>query len=280
MTIKYKTQKKIMTTIKLYRAIRKDEIKDLLTKGLLPPCSPCNDNEEDKECCTKTPVDHVTKGTKAKIKSRYISLTKSQKVASWYASTPSGNIDDENSGMYVEVEVPSDHPDMLDICNKDVQKKYKFGAMAVGFANKSCETLIKDIVPAECITKICKVRQITKNMYEKIHGTKGETHKKKKLTYKIFTDAHQNKTNRYLLSVEIWNRKNRFNSLRSHRRLRRGEGKTVSSRKSSKLLLHSFPSQSFESEENRFKDVEAKELQRKQDEKELKLLKKMGFSFD
>lgn len=133
-----------MNCIKLYRSIRPNEISYIRNgSGILPPCHPCF--QEDTKCCKISANAHVNSGTRAKLKSRYVSFTKNPSIAALWSSTADGKCGTNTSGMFVEVCVPIT---LFGNKNKviDVTKRTDLGlgATALNRAKASEEVLIKD----------------------------------------------------------------------------------------------------------------------------------------
>ena len=76
-----------MVNITVYRAIRPDELDCVLEEKVIKSrCYPC----PGKPCCNISISSHINSGTKAKMKSRFISGTTSEEIAAIWSSTTSG----------------------------------------------------------------------------------------------------------------------------------------------------------------------------------------------
>lgn len=130
--------------IVLYRALRTDELNPT-HQHLLPPCTPC---PEAGACCDISPQAHVRAGTKAKVKSRWISATKSQLRAALWASntTAHGTPTKLSSAHYVSFELNLDRNKVIDLTVPPKELTINLKASALKSAQRSQEVLIKDRV--------------------------------------------------------------------------------------------------------------------------------------
>ncbi len=146
----------------LFRALRPDELFTLFEKNaLLPPCNPC----PGQPCCDITPSQHVTSGSKALVKSSWISTTKSPGVAALWASATikdDGNVvrlkGDSSSGVFAVI-----NSDGLD--TYDPTEDLTIGVTGRNAAKKSEEILIKDMIPLSNIIGLCQATQVKKPEY-------------------------------------------------------------------------------------------------------------------
>ncbi|NDB83241.1 MAG: hypothetical protein EB127_11015 [Alphaproteobacteria bacterium] len=188
--------------MKVFRALRTDELPNLLSEGITAQCDRCPE-EEYKPCCYITPGQHINSGSRAIQKSRYISTTESEQVAAWYCSNTSGNPLDK-SATYAEIEFDDYYfEDMDDYITKTCDNRY--GATADNRAKSSCEVLVKDFIPRHAIVGIYRVKIITKGLYDKI--TEPFTLSMGKRLYNVRTlySKIQNK-DKYMLVCRIWGR--------------------------------------------------------------------------
>ena len=190
--------------MKLYRALRSNELSKLNKGlGLVAHCDNCKCKEciLDK-CCYINDRQHVSSGSKAKIKSRYISATAEESIAAWWCSNSDGNpkynSKSAKSATYVELDIEYNPIKTIDTCERD------YGATANNFARASCEVLIMDDVKMENITNIYRVKQIHKWEYDSLPNA----YTKNGLFFKKMCDTIK-KTKKYLLSFKI--PKNNFN---------------------------------------------------------------------
>lgn len=134
--------------IQLYRAIRPDEIEYIMQGGgLLPPCD-CIGPQPQPSCCDLTPSQHVSAGSRAVEKSRYVSLTKDYSIAAAWSATKEGKPGTIYSGMLVKICVPVsffENDRMIDLEKTEVG----LGATARNFAMASKEVLIRDGISQE-----------------------------------------------------------------------------------------------------------------------------------
>ena len=175
----------------LYRCLRTDELKNILTTGLVPPCTPC---PKKGKCCDISPSAHINSGTKAKVKSRYISASEKESVGHW-CSNNNGNPTDKKSATYVKFIVKYDGINVLNP-KTDVQ----LGVMAKNAAKASSEILIKDNVRPSNLLEICRIKTITKSYYDILPDNFITTDMEFK---KIKGKGKDNKTT-YHLSMKIW----------------------------------------------------------------------------
>jgi hypothetical protein len=189
----YRFNKEKIKDIVLYRCLRTDELPNILTTGLLPPCTPC---PEKVECCNISSGAHINSGTKAKVKSRYISASKKESVGHWCSNT-SGNPTNKKSATYVKFSVKYDGINVL-----NPQTDIVLGIMAKNAAKASSEILIKDNVPASKLLEIYRIKNISKKLYDElpdnfIDSKSGMEFKK------IKGKGKQNKIT-YHLRMKIW----------------------------------------------------------------------------
>lgn len=192
--------------MRLYRSLRTDELYDLLKNGIIAQCKNCNCEycTVDK-CCEITDKAHINSGTKAKLKSRYISTSESEPVVAWWSANTSGN-PLEKSATYIEIDEEEQH-------DVDEEEKYiiktcekNYGAMANNRARASCEVLIMDYIPVENIISIFRVKIITKREFDKIPTSYVHNGYEFK---KIYNNI-QNK-DKYMLTMKIWSKYENIN---------------------------------------------------------------------
>ena len=153
----------------LFRALRPDELITLFEKNaLLPPCNPC----PGKPCCEITATAHVNSGSRAKIKSSWISTTRNPGIAALWSSTTK-----TKEGYVVRLE-GRHSSGVFAVINHtglntyDPVKDESIGVTARNAAQKSEEILIKDIIPATNVIGLCQATQVKKSEYEEWKGGK------------------------------------------------------------------------------------------------------------
>lgn len=177
--------------------MRVDELSKLLTQGIVPPCARCPEKKTPPQCCDITEKQHVNSGSRAKVKSRFISTSENESVLAWYCANTSGN-PRNNSATYVEMEIIYDENNVSRTCERN------YGATANNRAKASCEVLIKDHIPVENILHVFRVKTIPKGIYDKLPNTiyeKNGTEFKK-----IFGHAQQK--DKYMISAKVWSKNN------------------------------------------------------------------------
>ena len=184
--------------MKFFRALRSNELNKLnKNQGLTAHCDNCKCKEcilED--CCKINDRQHVNSGSKAKIKSRYISATYEEHIAAWWSSNTDGkpkySLTTAKSATYVEIDMEYNPDKIIDTCEQD------YGATANNRAKSSCEVLIKDDIGMENITNIYRVKQILKKEFDSLP----DTYTKNGL---FFKKIHSNvqKKDKYMLSLKI-----------------------------------------------------------------------------
>lgn len=143
------------TTITLYRSLRKDEIENILSRGIIARCTPC---PTAGPCCDISAAAHIRSGSKAVTKSRWISTTLSEDIAALWSSTKGG-------GFYCKIVLNvSDH----ELVVVKPQSAHQIGLLgsALNFALKSEEVLVKDFIPPQCIVELSKSIHVTKKVWE------------------------------------------------------------------------------------------------------------------
>jgi len=152
----------------LYRALRPNEIFTLLKTGkLLPPCTPC---PNAGPCCNITVSAHINSGSKALLKSRYISTTKSPAIAALWASAKKNGDGSllrlpntiASSGVFVEID--TNYPNHLELMNPQ-NPDYSLGKTAINSAKASQEILIEDEIPFANIRALYKAEQVTQPIW-------------------------------------------------------------------------------------------------------------------
>ena len=155
----------------LYRALRTDELENLLKTGkILSPCNPCPNGPNN--CCSITASQHVTSGSKAKIKSNWISTTKSVAVAALWSSAKQstrGNIvrlnGKSSSGVFAVI-----NPLGLELYNPITDSN--IGITGRNAAQASQELLVKDDIPWHNIIGFCQSEQVPVSVYNEWPGGK------------------------------------------------------------------------------------------------------------
>ena len=163
-----------------YRALRPNEIMNLIRTGkLLPPCTPCPSFDN---CCQKTLKQHITAGSKSKVKSPWISLTADIHTAALWASRSDGMLlseydeirSGESSGIFVKINLTGlkvKHPLSPGVVLKGTGRN-------AAIASK--EIAVENVIPWANITNIYNAKQVTDDEYlvyegGKVYGTKKKT---------------------------------------------------------------------------------------------------------
>ena len=170
----------------LYRALRRDELASLFyNNALLPPCSYCPVNEV-QPCCGITPTAHVNSGSRAKLKSRYISTTRDESIAALWSSvreTSDGNVirllGTGSSGLFAAI-----NPTGLQTF--DPVEDPSIGITAKNAAIASQEILIPDIIPLQNIVALFESIQVTKDIYDSWPSSFKTEGKRTKKSAKLF----------------------------------------------------------------------------------------------
>jgi hypothetical protein len=159
----------------VYRALRPDEIFTLVSTGALT--APCNVCPKDI-CCGITANAHVNSGSRANLKSRWISTTKSLNIAALWASRKQeaqfiiGHAPGRTSGIVAVINL--NRLEYLDpTTNPDIGVTAKNAALA------SQEILIKDKVPWSNVIGLYQAIQVAKPEYVSHTGLKTYGIKKK-----------------------------------------------------------------------------------------------------
>jgi hypothetical protein len=181
-------------TIRLYRSVRNDELFELLDNGILAHCNNCPKDP----CCKITDRQHVTSGTKSRIKSRYISTTKNESIAAWWSCNVSGNPSEHKSATYIEYEDIFDASKMIDT----ITRVGEYGATAYNSALASKEVLVIDKIPISKITNIYRIKTITKDLYDRFGDVPFY------IGNNIFKTIYSNVQNKpkYMLKWKIWSK--------------------------------------------------------------------------
>lgn len=142
-----------------HRSLRKDEASPQ-TLGLLPPVG------HDP---TVSASAHITAGSRAKKKSRFISGSRSRKKAGAWAST---NTTSTEKGRVATYDLPYGYGDSasepLDVTRPSVQHQlFPNGGSALNSAKASQEVLVPDRVPPEYIRSIHEVEKLSVGEYRK-----------------------------------------------------------------------------------------------------------------
>jgi hypothetical protein len=164
--------------VTLFRSVRPDELFELLSMGIVAHCNHCpvDPNSGDKSpsydtkskatlppwfsCCKINDRQHINSGSKSKIKSRYISATKSEDIAAWWSSNTSGNPTPNKSATYIEFDDVYDASHMIDTITRN------YGATANNRAKMSSEVLVLDRIPISNITNIYRVKEVKKSVFD------------------------------------------------------------------------------------------------------------------
>ncbi|MFF5471900.1 hypothetical protein [Streptomyces achromogenes] len=136
-----------------YRTLRPEELP--LRNGLRPPAG----HDPDK-----TAADHIRAGSRAKVKSRWVSFTRSIKTAAAWAA--------ENESRIAKVKLPDgarvEEGRVYDTTDP-VQLAAVFGdngGSAENFAKASQEVVVKDGLGAEAVLQVFKAKYLTPEQYE------------------------------------------------------------------------------------------------------------------
>lgn len=189
----------------LFRALRSDEIPSLLTNGIIAQCNNCNEPPPNKPCCDITDNAHVQSGSRAIMKSRYISTTEDERVAAWYCSNTSGNPSASKSATYVELQETYDEKYMINTCQQE-----NYGATARNRAKASCEVLVMDYIPPENIINVVRVRTISKYIYDALP----DRYNKNRFDFKKLTGFAQGQE-KYMLACIVWSKTDKNKNLRT-----------------------------------------------------------------
>lgn len=159
---------------RVYRALRTEEVYTY-SQGLYPPCRDCGSPHADA-CCSITHAAHITRGSTAKVKSRFISTTLDESIAAAWCANASGQPADRGlSATYAVLDVPVDGINSIEI-NDATIPHIGLGATAANFAKSSKEVLVRDHIPPGQILQIWSARTISKGEYLALppvflHGT-------------------------------------------------------------------------------------------------------------
>jgi len=172
------------STITLYRSLRKDEIENIKTEGLIARCSPC---PEAGTCCDISAAAHIRSGSKAVTKSRWISTTLSESIAALWSSTKGG-------GFYCKIVLNASDPNIV-VVNRQSARQIGLSGSAFNFALASEEVLVKDFIPPQSIVELYKSVHVTKRDWETT-------------SYQFATvGKRRNKqANRYVVANRVWTR--------------------------------------------------------------------------
>lgn len=185
--------------MRLFRALRTDEIPLLITNGIKARCNGCNEPPPNKQCCDITDNAHVQSGSRAIIKSRYISTTEDVEVAAWYCSNTSGNPSSSKSATFVELQESFDENYMIMTCQQET-----YGITAKNRAKASCEVLIMDYIPPENIINVLRVRTILKHIHDALPD---ESYEKNGFYFQKLTGFAQQQE-KYMLTWLVWSKNN------------------------------------------------------------------------
>ena len=165
----------VVDTAIVYRALRPDEIFTLVSTGTLT--APCNVCPKDI-CCGISANAHVNSGTRANMKSRWISTTKSLNIAALWASRKQeaqfiiGHAPGRSSGIVAVISL--NRLEYLDPTTSP-----HIGVTAKNAALASQEILIRDKVPWSNIIGLYQAVQVAKPEYDSYTGLKTYGRKKK-----------------------------------------------------------------------------------------------------
>ncbi|KVX22961.1 hypothetical protein WL02_05365 [Burkholderia ubonensis] len=132
----------------LYRSLRRDE-RDVRTTGLLPP------QDHDPSISA---LAHVQAGSRAEVKSAWVSATRSKKVAAAWAARSEG-------GQVAKFTKPAGKETYDLTTPHDQALIFPNGGSGLNAAKGSQEVLIKGGVPAENITALWDARRVTVGEY-------------------------------------------------------------------------------------------------------------------
>jgi hypothetical protein len=182
----------------VYRALRPDEMFTLMSTGYLSaPCNVCAGNQNP--CCTITPAAHVNSGSRAVLKSRWISTTKDLNIAALWACRK-GNITitteaapGRASGIIAVI-----HPDGLNYI--DPTELPTIGITAKNAAIASKEILLGDKIPWDNIIGLYQAIQVNKDEYDRYNGMKvyGNKTKNGASSYVVILDGIKQTDDKFL----------------------------------------------------------------------------------
>jgi len=160
----------------VYRALRPDELFTLVSTGFLSaPCSRCPYDV----CCNISASAHVNSGSRANMKSRWISTTRSLNIASLWAAR-------KGNAMFTAEHAPGKASGIVAVIGltssleySDPTKIEEIGVTAKNATIASQEILIKDRIPYKNIIGLYQVEQVNKPEYEEFIGQKVYGKKKK-----------------------------------------------------------------------------------------------------
>jgi len=146
----------------VFRALRKDEIpenpQDLLNFGLRARCSPCPDGPNN--CCELSQSAHVGAGSRAKVKSRWISATMDPNIAAlWSCRKPTES--NPMGGMMCGFLIDPNDPNVRVLSR---ETPYGLTGTALGFAISSKEILIRDQVFPKYMISVYQSIQTNKSI--------------------------------------------------------------------------------------------------------------------
>jgi len=133
----------------LFRALRPDEIYTALKKNFILSACEMLPQTLQEECKSKSVSQHVTSGTKARVKSDYISLTHSPIVAALWSCRQSAELSENlmsgvSSGIFAAIK--SDSLDLIPVTDDLVR-----GITGMNAAKKSQEILVKTAIPTRLV---------------------------------------------------------------------------------------------------------------------------------
>jgi len=185
--------------MRLFRALRTDELSSLFSNGILSRCQNCDIIPPIPTCCNITDRQHVNSGSRANEKSRYISTSGEEDVVAWYCENDSGNPTSKKSATYIEIDEEYSDRVIWTCLNED------YGATANNRAKASCEVLIKDYIPLENIKNIFRVKSISKFLFDLLPEMYNNEHG---MEFKKIQTRKIQKTIKYLLVWKIWGENN------------------------------------------------------------------------
>ena len=171
----------------VYRALRPDELSTLVENNQLrPPCRCVPGPDEAavaNHCCDISAGAHINSGSRAVVKSRWISTTRVPGIAALWASTrPSidGSVvrldGNHSSGLFVSISTEG-----LELNDPLTFPDGEIGVTALNAAKASREILIKDQLPYHSVVGLHQAQQVTKPVYDAhpaSHKIRGKRRKK------------------------------------------------------------------------------------------------------
>lgn len=183
----------------LYRALRPDELKLLYTKNKLEaPCNTCL-TPTPTECCNITASAHVSAGSKARVKSSWISTTYNPNIAALWASTKKMQNDsiirttgNSSSGLIAVI-------DPSGLIWSNPAEDPEIGITGKNAAKKSCEILIKDKIPGSNVIMLLQAEQVNKENFNNWIGGELKLGGKLKLDGKVYGSRTNTSSKMYVI---------------------------------------------------------------------------------